>query len=235
MPGYKTWNTGDVLTAADIMDFLMKQGVPTFVNATARDAAIAAPRDGQIADLQDTDRLTRYTGAAWRFITPYRDFNLVGSAVPSVTFSSIPSTIRTLRLTGTARSSNAALLADVRFQVGGDTGSNYHWQSMFAQNGSAPSSASQISGTSALISYCPAASGSAGVWGAFEATFSGWDQSTHALGWCGGGGYTALAGECITNKSDGQYFGVNARTSLTLIPSAGNWATGTQFTIEGWE
>jgi hypothetical protein len=52
--GFKTFTTGEVLTAADTNGYLM-QGVLVFADAAARDAAITAPAEGQFAYLKDTD------------------------------------------------------------------------------------------------------------------------------------------------------------------------------------
>jgi hypothetical protein len=62
--GFKTFTTGEVLTAADTNGYLM-QGVLVFDDATARDAAITAPVEGQFAYLKDTNVTTYYTGSAW--------------------------------------------------------------------------------------------------------------------------------------------------------------------------
>jgi hypothetical protein len=62
--GFKTFNTGDVLSAADTNGYLM-QGVLVFANATARDAAITSPQEGQFAFTKDNDSLWYYSGSAW--------------------------------------------------------------------------------------------------------------------------------------------------------------------------
>jgi hypothetical protein len=62
--GFKVFTTGEVLTSADTNNFLM-QGVLVFDDATARDAAITAPVEGQFAYLKDTNVTTYYTGSAW--------------------------------------------------------------------------------------------------------------------------------------------------------------------------
>jgi hypothetical protein len=62
--GFKTFNTGDVLSAADVNGYLM-QGILVFADATARDAAITSPEEGQFAFLKDTNVTTYYTGSAW--------------------------------------------------------------------------------------------------------------------------------------------------------------------------
>ena len=62
--GFKTFVTGDVLTASDTNGYLM-QGVLVFASAAARDAAITSPQEGQFAYLKDTDVTTYYSGSAW--------------------------------------------------------------------------------------------------------------------------------------------------------------------------
>ena len=62
--GFKTFATGDVLTAADTNGYLM-QGVWTFASATARDAAVTSPQEGNMCYLKDTDAVQYYSGSAW--------------------------------------------------------------------------------------------------------------------------------------------------------------------------
>jgi len=63
--GYRTFTAGEVLTAANVQTYLMDQAIPVFADATARDAAITAPAEGQHCFLEDTDALQYYTGSAW--------------------------------------------------------------------------------------------------------------------------------------------------------------------------
>jgi hypothetical protein len=62
--GFKTFTTGEVLTAADTNGYLM-QGILVFASAAARDSAITSPQEGQFAYLKDTNVTTYYTGSAW--------------------------------------------------------------------------------------------------------------------------------------------------------------------------
>jgi hypothetical protein len=62
--GFKTFVTGEVLTAGDTNGYLM-QGINVFASAAARDAAITAPAEGQFAFTKDTNGLWYYDGAAW--------------------------------------------------------------------------------------------------------------------------------------------------------------------------
>ena len=62
--GFKTFSSGDVLTAADTNNFLM-QGILVFADATARDAAVTSPVEGQACYQKDDDKLRIYDGSAW--------------------------------------------------------------------------------------------------------------------------------------------------------------------------
>ena len=62
--GFKTFTTGEVLTAADTNGYLM-QGINVFASSAARSAAITSPQEGQYSYLKDTNALEYYDGAAW--------------------------------------------------------------------------------------------------------------------------------------------------------------------------
>ena len=62
--GFKTFVSGDVLTAADTNGYLM-QGVLVFATVSARDAAITSPQEGQFAFTKDADSLFYYDGSSW--------------------------------------------------------------------------------------------------------------------------------------------------------------------------
>jgi hypothetical protein len=62
--GFKTFTTGEVLTAADTNGYLM-QGILVFASAAARDAAITSPQEGQACYLKDTDATLTYSGSTW--------------------------------------------------------------------------------------------------------------------------------------------------------------------------
>jgi hypothetical protein len=62
--GFKTFATGDVLSAADTNGYLM-QGVLVFASAAARTSAITSPQEGQTSYLKDTDEIQVYSGSAW--------------------------------------------------------------------------------------------------------------------------------------------------------------------------
>ena len=62
---YKIFANGNPLQASELNLNLMQQAIAVFTDASARDAAIASPVNGQFAYLTGTSNLTKYTGAAW--------------------------------------------------------------------------------------------------------------------------------------------------------------------------
>lgn len=63
--GFRTFVSGEVLTAANVNGYLMEQSVMVFNSASARSAALSSPSEGMVSYLKDTNALQRYDGAAW--------------------------------------------------------------------------------------------------------------------------------------------------------------------------
>jgi len=64
--GYKLFQTGDVLTAAQVNTYLNEQTVMVFANAAARTSALTSVlAEGMVSYLQDTNAVEVYNGTAW--------------------------------------------------------------------------------------------------------------------------------------------------------------------------
>jgi len=64
--GYKLFNTGDVLTAAQVNTYLMQQSVMVFANSAARTTALSGVlAEGMLSYLQDTNAVEKYDGSSW--------------------------------------------------------------------------------------------------------------------------------------------------------------------------
>ena len=63
--GFKVFAVGEVLTAADVNDYLMEQSIGIFADSTARDAQITSPIEGQFCYLADSNVLQLYNGSSW--------------------------------------------------------------------------------------------------------------------------------------------------------------------------
>ena len=133
--GFKTFATGDVLTAADANGYLM-QGVWTFADAAARTAAVTSPQEGNMSYLKDTNSVEYYSGSAWTAVSG----SAAGSTlVKRASFSSVASTTTTFDSVFTTTYANYMVVIDtiyaatpaddlqIQMRYGGttETGANY--------------------------------------------------------------------------------------------------------------
>ena len=127
MAGYREFQTGEVLTAANVDDFLAKQAVQKYADAAARDAALGvtvgggnALRQGMVAYLDDDDELLKYDGSAWATVgNAGIGSNVVSAALtgpftansPAATYTNI--TGLTVTITPSSATSKVLLIAQV--------------------------------------------------------------------------------------------------------------------------
>lgn len=84
--GDHDWTTGEIVTAANVDDYLMLQAVQKFATATARDTALTSrKREGMVAYTDDTDRYWSYNGTAWVLIGWNTSAGRPGVALTDVT------------------------------------------------------------------------------------------------------------------------------------------------------
>jgi len=83
--GFKTWSTGDVLTASDLNTYVMQQTIMVFDTATARDAAISSPSEGMFAYTITTpaETLSYYDGSSWTAVDLAGDITGITTAANS--------------------------------------------------------------------------------------------------------------------------------------------------------
>ena len=126
--GFKTFVTGDVLTAADTNGYLM-QGVWVFANAAARDAAVTSPQEGNFCYLKDTNVTQYYTGAAWTAVAAAAGWNLLtsgtlsGASTTTATFSTSYVDLRVIITNFLPATDNAEL----GMRINGDSGANRYY------------------------------------------------------------------------------------------------------------
>ena len=98
---YKVFANGNPLQASELNLNLMQQSIAVFTDATAREAAIATPVNGQFAYLTGTSNLTKYTGAAWEdaIVVPSGLASFVTDATTARTLTSAADQGKTLQFT----------------------------------------------------------------------------------------------------------------------------------------
>ena len=119
--GYRTFNTGDVLTAAQVQNYLQNQTIMYFANAAARDAAltVAIVVEGMFAYLADSNATTFYDGAAWQTLSTGGDLTAL-TAGTGITITNPTGPVPTIAL-----STNATLTSPketVEVVAAGSTG-----------------------------------------------------------------------------------------------------------------
>ena len=62
---YKVFSNGNALNASELNTYLMNQSVISFASATARDAALTSPIEGQLVWLEDSNKYVKYDGSSW--------------------------------------------------------------------------------------------------------------------------------------------------------------------------
>ena len=75
---FKDFAAGDILTAADVDDFLMRQSIMTFADAAARNTALTdVLAEGMFCFLEDTNEFQFYDGSAWADVSNPGDITAV--------------------------------------------------------------------------------------------------------------------------------------------------------------
>jgi hypothetical protein len=76
--GYRLFNTGDVLTAAQVNNYLQEQVIMVFADSTARTTALSGVvSEGMFSYLTNTNAFQYYNGAAWADVSNPGDITAV--------------------------------------------------------------------------------------------------------------------------------------------------------------
>ena len=138
--GFRTFQSGEVLTSSNVQNYLMDQSVMVFAGTAARGSAIASPETGMVSYRTDGTADSKregfefYDGASWTRLVPATttagleliSSTTIGSGVSSVTVSNaFSSTYDNYRLviSGGAGSTNNYL----NMQMGATTTGYYAW------------------------------------------------------------------------------------------------------------
>jgi hypothetical protein len=86
--GYKLFSTGEVLTAANVNNYLMNQTVMVFASAAARTTALSGVlAEGMISYRTDSHILEYYNGSAWGAVSTATSLNLSFNAQTGTTYT----------------------------------------------------------------------------------------------------------------------------------------------------
>ena len=172
--GFKTFVTGDVLTATDTNGYLM-QGVWVFADAAARTAAVTSPQEGNMSYLKDTNSTEYYSGSAWVAVGGASGgMTLLSTTTLSGTSTSITVAANSYKnLVAFIRGANPAANADLSVRINSITANTYlELQTHGTSGGVATSYANNYTAMNITASGYQAAKG-ASADNAWDLTF--WD------------------------------------------------------------
>jgi hypothetical protein len=104
--GYKLFQTGDVLTAAQVNTYLNEQTVMVFASSAARTTALTSVlAEGMVSYLQDTNAVEVYNGSAWVGVSGTGDLTEIVAGT-GITVTSGTGPIPTVALTTPVAATN---------------------------------------------------------------------------------------------------------------------------------
>jgi len=121
--GYKDWAAGDILTAADLEDYTVKQSVMRFADASARTTALSSVlTEGMMSYLKDTDSVEVYDGSSWAAVSGGKILQVV-STTKTDTFSTASTSFTditglSVSITPTSATSKILVFARVSLSCG---------------------------------------------------------------------------------------------------------------------
>ena len=97
--GYKLFNTGDVLTAAQVNTYLNEQTVMVFADSAARTSALSGVlAEGMMSYLQDTNAVEVFDSSSWVSVGSSGDITGITTGTDSGLSGGVTSGTATLRL-----------------------------------------------------------------------------------------------------------------------------------------
>lgn len=226
------------ITNADITDrryYMATAGGVITCPSTDRPSSTTVPT-GTIIYESDTGLHRKLVGSSWLLLSPYRVNNTLSGSTGTVTFSSIPTSLKRIEVRYTVRG-DASANGDLLLRVNGDSGTNYSWQAFNAFTIGTSNSSNTLQ-TSVLVGGIPVGGG-AGIWGIGRIDIVGWDapHADQLMGIAHVGYIFNTTGGSNNTYTTFAYKGTSASgyTSLSLIANAGSFIAGSEFILEGWD
>jgi hypothetical protein len=239
--GWKTWSTGDTVSAANFQGYLQDQVISVWATTSARDTGISSPSDGMFAYVTDgTGTLYVYDNSAWTAIDLVGDITSIVTAAASglsggATSGAVTLTLNLAGLTAAQAFGADGAGVDVTFHSG-TAGDYLMWdasEEKLILEGTNGATALDVTDGNVVIGDGTLTVGSdgAGEDVTFYSDTAGdsmvWDSSAEKLTITGTNGQTAL------DVPDGD---VTITDSLTvsgglIAPLAINAQTGTTYTL----
>jgi len=144
--GFRTFQSGEVLTSSNVQNFLMDQAVMVFAGTAARGSAISSPETGMVSYRTDGTADSKregfefYDGAAWTRLIPLgsglvKTGSATGSSASSISVTDcFSSTYTNYCVVATFTANTADITIRMRTTTD-DSGANYNWTESFSRIG----------------------------------------------------------------------------------------------------
>ena len=155
------------------------------------------------------------------------------STTASVTFT-LPTTLRSFHILYSARSDAAINVLVPYLRINGDSSANYHYQYQQVSNTTFTGIAAQ-SQTQANVGLLTGSPPGARFFGSGEIVVTGWDTyATRNVSWTFvAQGLGLNVSNFVSNAGGGAYSGTGPYKGIVLLPSSGNFVSGSDFQILG--
>ena len=200
----------------------------------------ASPFTGLEIIETDTGLNAVYSGAAYTYaVSQAAPTQALVATTASVTFTGIPA-VNHLALLWQARTTSANLSDNLLLRLNSDTGSNYGSQDAQGQGSTASAVTTNVnSGTSIFAGVCAGGGATAGYYGGGHIDILGWGRSAsgHQATVVGTSQVAAgtSSGQQIAGVFGGAYNPSATLTSITLLPAAGSFASGSTMSLYSFE
>lgn len=223
----------------DTRFFLVATGGIIICSSTSRPAFSDVTQTGQFIFETDTQLVRSWDGASssWIQRTPYVVTQKLGGTTASVTFSNIPTSMKKVRLTYTARGTAGVTNSVMIMRLNSDSTSGHYVHNNVQTINTSTFVGVNTGGTDRFtVGIISAASVTATNYGVGWVEFMGWEGPHN---WVSCTFMNHVYSDSAPNSGvfwgGGQYIQNAPYTSITVLPDTGSFATNSEFRLEAWE
>jgi hypothetical protein len=218
--------------------FLSAAGGIATCTSTTRPAT-SNMQTGQFIFETDSQLVRRWDGttSTWFQVSPYVSVNKLSGTTASVTFSSIPTSMRKVRIDYTARGTAAVANSVIQMRVNSDSTTLHYVYTSCQTINTTQTNSANVSGTDRFaVGIISAATTTSTNYGVGHIDLFGWEAPHN---WLGATWYNSVYSDNATQAGQfwggGQYIQNGPYTSITLLPDSGSFAANSEFRLEAWE
>jgi hypothetical protein len=174
----------------------------------------------------------------WKQLTPYLNYQILSTATHPVTFTSIPSTLKTLRITFSARCAGAVVVDNMYMTINNLAAGQYFYVRTVQQNTGVTGLANDQTLNRFPVSIITGSTGATGFMGAGVIDILNWNIPSGfrpTVKWHSGA-YGGTAANAFNETGTGTFNDAGPLNRLDFkTGTASNFLADSFFRIEGWE